>query len=271
MPWDKETSFCIQNLFSEKGTKFYYARLALASVDESQKVFPVLKELGAEIKFGTFARIAVDTFKWSFTFGVADEIDVPALIGKLEGLGLKALTNWDEDIIYLADGMGYSPEYPIIGFSTLKPEAAHPIIFAGGMWKRLMASIDEMASPDGTDIVMHKAGLDQGSYMAGGLAKMFGVPASVNDAGFSKGVTTLFRAYGYCDINTMEVDAGGNLVKRIVLNHTFFNSNNPEGTCHFQRGVFDGFFTTLLGGEHEFEENECKNRGQDHCVFTVEE
>jgi len=274
MVWDKKTSYCIQNIFFEKGVKFYYARMLLDDISHSADIFPILQQMNATIKYGIFARIEDNKTKWSFTFTVASKIDEKKIIDELKDelkeTKVKPATTWDQDIIYLADELGYSPEYPIVGYPTLDPpNPALPIILVGGMWKRIVLSMDEQFTSAGTDIVLYNAGKAQGRVMGERLGDRFQIPRNVNGINFEQGVKNLFRGYGHCDIKEIEVDEGNNRVKKLLVFHSFFTYFDfPEdrNNC-FLIGLFDGFFSTHLGTEHEFTETECKEKNKINCIY----
>jgi predicted hydrocarbon binding protein len=274
MVWDKKTSYCIQNIFFEKGVKFFYARMLLDNISDSADVFPILQGMNATIKYGIFARIEEDKTKWSFTFTAADKIDEKAFIEKfIEKLGqtrVNPATKWEQDIIYLGDGYAYSPEYPIVGYPTLDPpNPALPIILIGGMWKRIILSMDDQFTSEGTDIVLYNAGKAQGSVMGERLGKRFNIPKDVRDVNFGSNVKKLFSGYGHCDIKNIEVDEGKNRVRQLLVFHSFFNYLGfPEDRKnHFLIGLFDGFFSTHLGTEHEFDETECEREEKINCIY----
>jgi len=275
MPWDKKTSYCFQNVFYEEGVKFYYARMLLDEVSEASAIFPILNRRKASIKFGTYCRIGESKIKWAFTFSVPELLYEKEFIDELKSTGIKPATTWENDIIFLADGYGYSPEYPIIGFHTLSQASDHTIIMVGGLWYRIISSMDKMLGQDGTDIVMHNSGKAQAIQMSGAIAKSFKIPGNVNDADFKNSVIKLFRAYGYCDIEEIETDEESNKVTKIIVKHSAFSIINfhdakikgESRKCHFQRGVFEGFFPGCLKTDHEFEEIECTGEGGSKCIY----
>jgi hypothetical protein len=279
MPWDKKTSYCIQNIFKEDGVKFYYARMLLDDISHSSDVFPILQEMNATIKYGIFARIEDAKTKWSFTFITANNVDEKAFIRKLEQkleqTRVKPATTWDQDIIYLADGFGYNPEYPIVGYTekigkekvSLGP--ALPIILVGGMWQRIVFSMDEQFTCNGTDIVLYNAGKAQGGMMGERLGESFKIPKDVRDDNFIPNVKKLFSGYGHCDITKIVVDEGNNKVIQLLVSHSFFTYLNfPEDRKNcFLIGLFDGFFSTHLMTDHQFDEIGCQEREKINCTY----
>jgi predicted hydrocarbon binding protein len=278
MVWDKKTSFCIQNIFFDEKAKFYYARMLLDDISDSAFVFPILREMDATIRYGTFSRIEDNKTKWAFTFSTPEKIDIRAFIEKLAATKVRLVpaTTWENDIVYLADGCGYCPEYPIIGYPDIDPQNVHTMTLTGGLWRRIMAAMDRTFGSDGADIVMYLAGKEQGIHVATKyqIAEKFKISKNVTDPNFIPAIQNLFRAYGYCDIERIGRDEKSNKVKDIWVHHSAFNIKNfkadEERKCDFQRGFFDGFFSTYLGTDHTFEEIECMGEGKDKCVYLNE-
>jgi predicted hydrocarbon binding protein len=280
---DKKTSYCIQRIFIEKGVKFYYARMILNDLEETIEVLKIMRDqeimkVPIKIKFGTFSSIGENETKWTFTFSAPGEVDIREFINKLqEKTKIRPATTWQQDIIYLADDYGNSPEYPIIGYFDLDPDSAHTMILSGGLWHRMMKSMDTSFGDEGTDIVMFNAGNYQGWHMAEekkGLGDIFKIPKNVSDKKFKESVVKLFRGYGYCDIENIEVDIENNKVQKLVIRHSAFTISNFKPNevrkCHFQKGIFNGFFSHYQGTVHKFTEIECMGEGQAQCVYINE-
>jgi len=276
MRWDKRTSCCIVNSFTEEKSKFYYARVLLDDISHSADIFPILQGMNAKIRYGNFYMIEASKTKWAFTFTVPEEIDIRVFIEKLKATKVNPATAWEQDIFYLAEGYGYCPEYPIIGYTDLSPESTHTMTLTGGLWRRIMVAMDNQFGEEGANIVMYLSGKEQGSHMAKTyqIAEKFKISKKVNDPNFMSGIRNLFRGYGYCDIEKITVDDDNNKIKAIWVIHSAFNIKNfnaeEERKCDFQRGLFDGFFSSFLGTDHTFEEIECIGEGKGKCVYLNE-
>lgn len=255
----KKISHCYQNFFIEEGKYFAFMRLYLPSLSLFSKVSELLERYEVEVRYGTFCTIERGTtsLKWTVFFTVKNENQVNEIRNEISKInGITPLTTFEEDIVLLAKGYGYSPEYPSIAYANLD-ESSQNVILMGGFWNRIVDRLDALSGTKVTDNILYQLGKSKADHMFHLIGRLN--PMNPKDPNTIK---NLFKGYGYCII---EITANNDGISEISVQDSFFKKRGRE--CNFLKGLFEAFFTKLYGNNHKFNETQCLGKGADYCRF----
>lgn len=151
--------------------------------------------------------------------------------------------------------------FPIMHGESLA--AVMPVELFGSLFDE----IEKILTPSGFAAVFYNAGKKSGAYIAGLLAKKYGLKGKSLTLALIQGT----KAIGWGQIEDFKIsekELGGNIKVRMCF-EALLRGRRNEKICHWTRGFVAGFLSEIFGKSVEAVELKCVAVGDELCEFEV--
>jgi predicted hydrocarbon binding protein len=156
--------------------------------------------------------------------------------------------------------------YDVIHFPIMHGES-QATVMSVELFGSLFDEIERILTPSGFAAVLYNAGKKSGAFIAGLLAKRYGLKGNSLISALIQGT----KAIGWGQIVEFNVDEKkpAGRIKVQMCFEALLRGQRNEKVCHWTRGFFAGFLGEVIGKSVEAVEVKCGAAGDEICEFEV--